>query len=214
MAKTAKREYTCPVCGQTHTYEVVLSYYCKDMYLDGYKNAPEFLDLMMECPGCHHVASDIRKDIPEDEKKEILSEEFQKAFESLEDTRLRAFVMNAKLREERREYRDAAKFYQLAYWYGTFQIKENSREYLFRYIDDMIKALENHDKAAVFADVVALIDSFRQAERYEEALSLIADFHRDIDPKLPEDNVLKKIVSKEEELIRDQVSRPVLLREV
>ena len=212
MSRYIKKDKRCPVCGNVHTYDVLLSYRAEDQYLDGYSDCAELFDRYLECPDCRYLTADMDEEADQKIKDLILDSDVQDRLRK--GGRLARFIENAKVREEAGHYRDAADLWQNAGWMAMKDDPKEALACLNRHIDNRVRQIETAEKEITLFDVVSLVDSFRQASRFSEALSAIEDYRRDVMPNLDENDIHNRIIKAEESLIAKGEDRPVKLIEV
>ncbi len=185
MTKFYKKNLICCCCGKSSIHKGVLStyFYCDEHDFDLRPVGPEkFLQTyeLEECPCCGYVNPDIEQGCNEIIKQLVNSKRY-KTIEGLHlrNKDARKFVKYALICNRNQEFREEAVAYIHAAWMcDDAHEKKGAIQTRSRAADLLIKQYENGQLSC--EDMLVLTDALRRSQRFEEALSLLAQYkHRD-----------------------------------
>lgn len=173
MSVFRNEELICPVCGQTFSAKVIMSYSVNGNFrsLDGDPHVPELFDMVCLCPHCGYAFTDPKEEADAYTRTIVHSENYQKVFqaEDVPET-ARKLLLAGYLAEQKGDAGKASVQYLHAYWFFRNNGLAGIEEARDKAIEGMEKYLES--KADKHAAMV-LVDLLRQKGAFEAALDAV-----------------------------------------
>ena len=173
MSTFRNEELKCPLCGETFSAAVVMSFSIvgESRSLDGDPYEPLLFETVHLCPHCGYVFLDANSEPDANTRRLVRSENYQKILQAEDcDETARKLLLLAYLAEQKGDAATASVQYLHAYWVFRDKDLPGKEEALDKAVEAMEHYLEGHaDRNAA----LVLVDLYRQKGSFEEALETL-----------------------------------------